>query len=215
MTDDKYPSSWDRLAQTETISSARKRAEKKGKNTPDAIEPSPPKKTTNSFFERMSKTETYATATSKGKYDHSVKKNIETNNTEKKTTNAFFDRMSKTETYATSDMKGKVSPAPESPTNEKPAHNKRTTNAFFDRMSKTETYATSTLKGKVSPTHKIVAWKKQTTNTYGNSPPAPVTPTSKSPPKTVDQSFFDRLSKTETASSAQKKAQYRIESTKN
>lgn len=186
-------STWDRLAQQETVASATIKGKLDFINSKPKT-PSSAKKTTNAFFERMSKTETFATADMKGKIDRTPKKKVN----DKTTTNSFFDRMSKTDTYASRDMKPnsvkKPKAKPETP------KMKKTTDAFFDRMSKTETYATADMKGMIERTPSSVS-RSSTASSRLATPMSASRGNKSSKPQLTSNDFFDRMAKTETYAS--------------
>lgn len=167
------------------------------------------------IFDRLANTETYATASMKGKVANVERSKRHT----KKTSNAFFERMCYTETFASAKMKGLIDTSPKKPRSTSrgrsvaSARSTRSTRStrtapgstsFWDRMSNTETYASAKMKGKIehveydrfadptSPSQSAISARSvrssRSTRTAQSS-----------------TSFFERLSRTETMSSRQKK----------
>eukprot|EP00555_Chaetoceros_dichaeta_P000287 CAMPEP_0198276678 /NCGR_PEP_ID=MMETSP1447-20131203/65440_1 /TAXON_ID=420782 /ORGANISM="Chaetoceros dichaeta, Strain CCMP1751" /LENGTH=732 /DNA_ID=CAMNT_0043971639 /DNA_START=144 /DNA_END=2342 /DNA_ORIENTATION=- len=138
-------------------------------------------KTTNSFFDRLAKEDTFASANMKGTGGNSR------SSKGGKADDAFFERMSKEDTYASSSMKGNSQKGKTEKKSPKTSSSNR--QGFFDRLSQSDTFASATYKGKIEADS-------------GNSP----APSSKK--HKTNLSFFDRLSKTETKSSRNKKICY-------
>ena len=141
---------FNRLANTETYSSAAMKGKITGPPPERHIMKSPTASVTksvarsegksvgnadNEFFHRLAYAETVSSAHKKGLIEEQPKKS-----SPKRTNNAFFDRMSKSETVSSAYKKGLVEEPPKVPTPRK------TDNAFFDRMSKYETYSISSKK---------------------------------------------------------------------
>lgn len=225
-----YHGVFERLATTDTQSFRRKktspRSSARGGYTYNGSSPSSPhmhsiQSTTSSssrlvspkIFDRLANTETYATASMKGKIPNKKR----SKSTSRKTSNAFFERMAYTETFASAKMKGLLdTSAKKKSTNRSSSRGRSVASAkstrserrglnFWDRMSKTETYASAKMKGKIesgdyqgrSPTHSTRSAVSATASRRSTR--------STSRTGETRTSFFERLSRTETLSSMQKK----------
>jgi len=154
-------------------------------------------------WDRLSQTETRSSFYRKAEREGRNIPNVVPSS--KKTTNAFFERMNKTDTFATASASIKPGILPNI-VEKKKAPEIKTTNAFFDRMSKTETYATSTMKGKISLRKKNSVHpnkSRSTTNTKGKP----------SHNQKTTNSFFNRMSKTETYATADMKGKISFQPT--
>ena len=211
-----YQSVFERLARTETHSSA----SKKSRNHGDFSGQSDARSSTGSY-QSYSSTPTYMTRGSRMSYRSSVSRGTtrttpassslfnrlhssetyasaqmkgmintsERSTSSKRTTSSFFDRMAQTETFASATMKGKLEVSKQR-MNRTPSK-KKTSSNFFDRMAKTDTFASATMKGSIEPV------------SMSRSP----TPRKSSRGGTTS-SFFDRMARHETTSSASKKKIY-------
>lgn len=198
---------FERLARTETQSSARKKAVNRAKvlssrsvasySTRNSRSSrftnltSPARQNSSSFFERMAYTDTYASRRMKDRSTQSAPSTPSRGSSSPtrsgRTDPSFFDRMALTETFASATMKGKLTRTPKStPTK------KRTTDGFFERMAKADTYASATMKGKVQQSPKRATPKSRTTN-----------------------SFFERMATADTFASATMKGKIEVTPTNN
>mmetsp|Transcript_13867 Transcript_13867/g.20164 ORF Transcript_13867/g.20164 Transcript_13867/m.20164 type:complete len:1074 (-) Transcript_13867:53-3274(-) len=184
--------------------------------TPSFNSSSSSRKVNPAIFDRLATTETYATATMKGKVDPERGRS---KSTSKRTSNAFFDRMAYTETFASAQMKGLIDTddgtskasngngrpvsrgrSVKSSRSIKSTRSMRSTSrsqggeSFFDRMANTDTYASAQLKGK---------YTFEKTASPRHTPASRYKPPPRSTPKSR-MSIFDRLSSTQTLSSAGK-----------
>jgi len=197
-----YVSVFERLAQTETKSSAMKKpiydddyqinasssvcSSKSGASryttrtsTSQMTTRTAPVST--SLFSRLASQETYASAKMKGKIDAEP-----TPRSSGKTTNSFFIRMAKEDTFASANMKGTGGNSRNS------RGGGRADNDFFDRLSKEDTYASSSMKGN---SQKGKTAKKSPRNSSSDR-----------------QGFFERLSQSDTFASATYKGKIEADS---
>lgn len=165
------------------------------------------------IFDRLANTETFASAQMKGKI--AERKRAKSAQRSTKSSNAFFDRMAYTETFASAQMKGLIDASSKKKSNGEKSHSGRSIrskakamgSSFWDRMSKTETYASATMKGNYIPPNQRSSTTSSSPRSYvtGRISPSAKSTSSRSRKGYTTSSFFDRLSKTETLSSMQKK----------
>jgi hypothetical protein len=124
---------------------------------------------------------------------------------------SVFDRLAGTETYATSSMKDRTErPRPSSTP-------RKTSNAFFERLATTETFASAMMKGLISqeelnlrsPDRERDSSTGRSVRSASSAKSAKSAKSARSMRTSVTtSSFFERMSKAQTVSSASKKGQF-------